>query len=143
MATLTTSSSKPEETTIVTDTVGLLNYYEYVTSYRGASSSTVYLNNGLEWWTLYTNVAEVKVGLLRYGELMSGQFDRYGNNTTYWTLTPYSSYYVWYVSYMGNLSYISPSSYSYSVRPALNLKSNIIITSGDGTKNNPFEIKLG
>ena len=50
--TLPTSSSKPAETTIVTDAVGLLNYYEYVTSYRGASSSTGYLNNGLYWWTL-------------------------------------------------------------------------------------------
>ena len=51
-ATMTTSSSKPPETTIVEDAVGLLNYYEYVTSYRGASSSTGYLNNGFFWWTL-------------------------------------------------------------------------------------------
>ena len=51
-ATLTTLSSKPEETTIVEDAVGLLNYYEYVRSYRGASRSTGYLNNGLYWWTL-------------------------------------------------------------------------------------------
>ena len=51
-ATMTTSSSKPPETTMVEDAVGLLNYYEYVTSYRGASSSTGYLNNGLYWWTL-------------------------------------------------------------------------------------------
>ena len=51
-ATLTTSSSKPAETTMVTDAVGLLNYYEYVTSYRGTTSGNGYLNNGLMWWTL-------------------------------------------------------------------------------------------
>ena len=51
-ATLTTSSSKPAETTMVTDAVGLLNYYEYVTSYRGTTYSNGYLNNGLHWWTL-------------------------------------------------------------------------------------------
>ena len=51
-ATLTTSSSKPAETTMVEDTVGLLNYYEYVTSYTGTNYRDGYLNNGLEWWTL-------------------------------------------------------------------------------------------
>ena len=51
-ATLTLSSSKPAETTMVTDAVGLLNYYEYVTSYRGTTNSNGYLNNGLYWWTL-------------------------------------------------------------------------------------------
>ncbi len=322
-ATLTTSSSKPAETTIVTDAVGLLNYYEYVTSYRGASSSTGYLNNGLYWWTLtpystsgvwsvtyygsayfyspsyangvrpsvnlkssvrivsgdgtidnpyrlngdndtnlsgtvlssrysgeyikfgndennlyrivshengtgtkitsaeplkstgtfitmnfgsnttfsssntvgsflngeyltnyvdstyidmiedsatwylgtvgsgssysyknakYTdaigtaitsNVAEAKVGLLRFGELMSGQFDRYGNNTYYWTLTPYSSSSGRYLSSNGSAFYNSPSSTSNGVRPSVNLKSNVQIVNGDGTLNSPFEIQLG
>ena len=314
-ATLTTSSSKPEETTIVTDAVGLLNYYEYVTSYRGASSSTGYLNNGLYWWTLtpystsdvwvvsddgyassyspfyaygvrpsinlkssvkivdgdgtvsnpyrlsgdndtnlsgtllssrysgeyirfgneennlyrivshengsgtkivsaeplkssgtfitsafgsnttfsstntigaflngdyltnyvdstYSDMIEdsttwylgtvgsgtsyklakyadanmsstnssttdAKAGLLRFGELMSGQFDRYGNNTYYWTLTPYSASSVWRVSHNGNAHNNSPS-IVYGVRPSLNLKSNILITEGSGTKEDPF-----
>ena len=323
-ATMTTSSSKPPETTIVEDAVGLLNYYEYVTSYRGASSSTGYLNNGLDWWTLtpynsssvrcvvtmvafdraspssnsngvrpsinlkssikivdgdgtvdnpyrlngdndtnlsgavlssrysgeyirfgndennlyrivshengtgtkivsaeplkssgefitmnfgsnatfsstntigtflkgdyltsyvdssysnmiedsttwylgtvgsgssysyknakYTdasgtaitsNVAEAKVGLLRFGELMSGQFDRYGNNTYYWTLTPYSSSSVRYVDNYGGSDSTSPSSISNGVRPSVNLKSNVQIVNGDGTLNSPFEIQLG
>ena len=318
-ATLTTSSSKPEETTTVTDAVGLLNYYEYVTSYRGASSSTGYLNNGLYWWTLtpystssvwsvsdngyenyispsnaygvrpsinlkssvkivdgdgtvsnpyrlsgdndtnlsgtllssrysgeyirfgneennlyrivshengsgtkivsaeplkssgtfitsafgsnktfsstntigaflngdyltnyvdstYSDMIEdsttwylgtvgsgtsyklakyadanmsstnssttdAKAGLLRFGELMSGQFDRYGNNTYYWTLTPYSASYVRYVYYNGDAIYNSPS-LAYGVRPSLNLKSNVQIISGDGTLQNPFTLEL-
>ena len=29
-----------------------------------------------------------------------------------------------------------------SIKPVLNLKSNIVITSGNGTKENPFEIAL-
>ena len=318
-ATLTTSSSKPEETTIVTDAVGLLNYYEYVTSYRGASSSTGYLNNGLYWWTLtpystsrvwrvnysdgasynspsiaygvrpsinlkssvkivdgdgtvsnpyrlsgdndtnlsgtllssrysgeyirfgneennlyrivshengsgtkivsaeplkssgtfitsafgsnttfsstntigaflngdyltnyvdstYSDMIEdsttwylgtvgsgtsyklakyadanmsstnssttdAKAGLLRFGELMSGQFDRYGNNIYYWTLTPYSASSVWSVNRDGIAGGDSPST-ARGVRPSLNLKSNVIITGGDGTKNSPFTLKL-
>ena len=51
-ATLTTATTKPEKTTMVTDAVGLLNIYEYAMSYKNASSSTGYLNNGLIWWTL-------------------------------------------------------------------------------------------
>ena len=50
-ATSTTETTKPEKTTMVTDTVGLLNIYEYTI----ASSSTGYLNNGLLWWTLTPN----------------------------------------------------------------------------------------
>ena len=34
----------------------------------------------------YAKSTNAKVGLLRLGELMSGQFDRYGNNSFYWTL---------------------------------------------------------
>ena len=51
-ATLTTATTKPEKTTMVTDAVGLLNIYEYTMSYKNASESTGYLNNGLYWWTL-------------------------------------------------------------------------------------------
>ena len=73
---------------------------------------------------------------------MSGQFDRYGNNTYYWTLTPYSSSVVWSVLDSGNAYNDSPS-FASGVRPSLNLKSNVVITGGDGTKENPFEIELG
>ncbi len=51
-ATLITATTKPEKTTMVTDAVGLLNMYEYTMSYKNDSSSTGYLNNGLNWWTL-------------------------------------------------------------------------------------------
>ena len=85
---------------------------------------------------------EAKVGLLRYGELMSGQFQRSSNNITYWTITPYDSSVIWRIRYPGNSGTDHPSRNSYGIKPALNLKSNVIITDGDGTKENPFEIAL-
>ena len=88
-----------------------------------------------------SSTIDAKVGLLRFGELMAGQFDR-NDNTNYWTLTPYNSSLVQYVSYSGDASYRSPSGRSSGVRPSVNLKSNVVITSGDGTKEQPFEIAL-
>ena len=92
--------------------------------------------------TLISSTTDAKVGLLRIGELMAGQFDRYENNTDYWTLTPYDDQTM--VRYMDNYSYLTNTriSFSYSVRPALNLKSNVVITGGDGTKNNPFTLSV-
>ena len=90
----------------------------------------------------YTKSTDAKIGLLRMGELMSGQFDRYGNNTNYWTLTPYSSSSVRYVPTGGNANRYSPSSNSLGARPSMNLKSNVVITGGDGTKNNPFTLSV-
>ena len=85
---------------------------------------------------------ESKVGLLRLGELMASQFDNYGNNTNYWTLTPYSTSHMRIVGDDGNAYIISPSN-AYGICPSLNLKSNVVITSGTGTKNSPFQIELG
>ena len=85
--------------------------------------------------------ADAKVGLLRLGELMAGQFDRYGNNTTYWTLTPYSASIVRDVSNAGTANNNSPSN-AYGVRPSVNLKSNVQITSGTGTEIDPFTLAL-
>ena len=121
-----------DNTTWYLGTVGSGSSYSYKNAkYTDASGTTT-----------TSNVTQARVGLLRYGELMSGQFDRYGNNTNYWTLTPYSSSNVRYVSDYGTVNYSSPSSYSYGVRPSLNLKSNVVITGGDGTKEQPFTLDL-
>ena len=87
------------------------------------------------------------VGLLRTGELMSGQFNRYTSNVIYWLMTPYDSSYVRFIYHYGyayddDFSDYNPSSYKMGVKPALNLKSNVIITRGDGTLQDPFEIEL-
>ena len=122
-----------DSTTWYLGTVGSGSSYSYKNAkYTDASGTAI-----------TSNVAEAKVGLLRFGELMSGQFDRYGNNTNYWTLTPYSSSSGRYLSSNGSAFYNSPSSTSNGVRPSVNLKSNVQIVNGDGTLNSPFEIQLG
>ena len=90
----------------------------------------------------YATSTEAKVGLLRLGELMASQFGRYGNNTDYWTLTPYSSSFVHFVTGSGNANNDNPS-IARGVRPSINLKSNVQITSGTGTKSDPFVVTLG
>ncbi len=90
----------------------------------------------------YATSTESKVGLLRMGELMAGQFDRYRNNTEYWTLTPYSRFSVCYV-YNTGYAYKAAPLFAYGVRPSINLKSNVQITSGTGVKSDPFVISLG
>ena len=92
--------------------------------------------------SLTTATTTAKIGLLRLGELMAGQFDREVNNTDYGTLTPYSTSNIRGVSNNGNGSYSYPT-ISDGSRPSMNLKSNVVITGGDGTKNSPFRIKLG
>ena len=95
---------------------------------------------------LVPNRVTVKVGLLRTGELMSGQFEssktlREGPSSTYWTLTQYNATTMRRVNYLGYGSHGFHSE-AYDIRPTLNLKSNVIITGGDGTKNNPFTLSL-
>ena len=86
---------------------------------------------------LTTSTTTAKIGLLRVGELMTGQFDKNGNNASYWTLTPYDSSRVPYVSNYGYSNNDSPTS-SYGSRPSMNLKSTVKIVSGKGTKSDPF-----
>ena len=89
----------------------------------------------------YAANTDAKVGLLRLGELMAGQFNIYDNNIKYWTLTQSEPSYINYVNDDSNiLTYFQ--SVAIGVKPALNLKSNVIITSGDGTLQNPFTIEL-
>ena len=143
------------------NTIGTFLNGDYLTSYVGDSysnmiepSTTWYLGTvgdgtsyklakyaDINMSSTTSSTTEARVGLLRLGELMSGQFDRYGNNTTYWTLTPYSTSSVRYVDYRGYASYKSPRN-AYGVRPSMNLKSSVMITGGSDTKSDPFTIAL-
>lgn len=101
---------------------------------------------------LTSSIASSKVGLLRLGELMAGQFERYvvkGENTTtdlttmYWTLTPYNNtVYVHRIRNSGSTIYTNTSQVVIAIKPSLNLKQNVIITGGDGTLQNPFTLAL-
>ena len=108
-------------------------------SYRLAKYSTATGNE------LTFNQTIAQVGLLRLGELMAGQFDCSdiaGLTTNYWILTPFDS---------TNLRDSHNNSYSYymnpnienGIKPTINLKSNITIIDGSGTKLDPFILFIG
>ena len=64
------------------------------------------------------------------------------NRTAQWTLTPYSSLfdYVFYVNNAGNVRNLN-AVYAFGVRPSVYLTSNVSISGGDGTMNNPYILK--
>ena len=97
--------------------------------------------------TLTTNVTTAKIGLLRLGEMLNAQVDKSSNNADYWILTSSAS----------NPRYImttnktddgtastgsSDTTITHGIKPTMNLKSNVVITGGDGTKENPFTVSL-
>ncbi len=90
---------------------------------------------------IVSDIVKTKIGLLRLGELMAGQFDSYDNNTYYWLITPYTDTSIRNVAHFGssNGNFFDTL---YGIKPSLNLKSNIIIISGTGTKDDPFELAL-
>ena len=91
----------------------------------------------------YATNTKTKVGLLRLGEIMAGQLNMFENNSYYWTITPYVvpvNVRLLHSQGYANSSY--PPTTAFGIKPSMNLKSNVIITSGDGTKENPFEIAL-
>lgn len=106
--------ARPSYTTSVTRTVGLLNSYEYYTTYNNsdnlATSSTVYLSNK-------------------------------GTNdvaTDWYLITPYDSSQLWSV-YEDSLGYDAISMiFEVGVRPSINLKSEVKTITGDGTESNPY-----
>ena len=144
-----------------TSTIGIFLNEEYLINYVGNNYSNMIednttwyigtVGNGISYkLAKYTDInmssttsitADVKVGLLRFGELMSGQFDRYENNSYFWLLNPYNSTYALATDDIG-VSANEGVWASYAIKPTFNLKSNVIITSGDGTKNNPFTLEL-
>ena len=69
------------------------------------------------------------------------------NGKYFWTLSPsyfnsnYSSADVWRVLSSGNLEPWNLVTYSSGVRPVINLKSDVIISKGDGSSINPFIVK--
>ena len=115
-----------DNTTWYLGTVGYANYK--LAKYQDITGSN-----------LTTSTTTAKIGLLRLGELMAGQFDKYGNNTIYWILTPYDTSYVCGMHNYGyHYRYVSTN--SIGSRPSMNLKSTVKIVSGKGTKSSPFVI---
>ena len=81
------------------------------------------------------------VGLPRVGEMFSAILGNGSIDTiSMWLITPYWSSSVCHV-YLGYIDSRSPSSFASSARPSINLSSNVVITSGEGTEQKPYEIK--
>ena len=148
-----------------TNTMGIFLNGDYLTNYIGDNYSNM-IEDNTTWYlgtvgsgesykkAKYTDAnmsgltsvtTTSKVGLLRYGELMAGQLDEKVNNTNYWFITPFSSSKMNCIITFGMFN-AATNGYSPSiangVKPAFNLKSNVIITGGLGTKEQPFEIAL-
>ncbi len=102
--------TRPVGETKVVSSVGLLNLYEYYTTYAHsedrATPSTGYLNNKTLWWLI----------------------------------TPIDKTYIWNVNITGEFNTGIIPKYFESVRPVINLKSTIQISSGNGTISDPYRL---
>ena len=156
-------SSSSEVNYSTDNVIGTFLNGEYLTSYVDSAHSKM-IEDNTTWYlgtvgssrsyklakytdttgaTLTSSTTTAKVGLLRLGELMAGQFDRSANIASYWLLTPYSTSNVYSVIKYGSGG--NPpldEADQYGVRPSLNLKSSVKIISGTGTKVDPFTISL-
>ena len=111
-------------------------------SYKNSLCDTNNTTETTKSCTKTTSTWSGLVGLPRYGEMFaSQQGDGSNSSSGIWLITPYSSSYIWYVYYHGYADSNNPSN-TYGTRPSINLKSNIVITGGSGTKSNPFTISL-
>ena len=70
------------------------------------------------------------------------------NLTSYWTMTPYN-YYRFYASFGNSVMFESGAFDQYAsiekslgLRPVINIRSDILISSGDGTLESPYELML-
>ena len=102
---------------IVNASIGLLNYDEvvYAGGYTNQNNSNYYLyNSAIYWWTMSP----------------AGLSDFQSRST------------VWRVNNTGSIDYNSfYKGNALSIRPVINLKSDTKISSGDGTKENPFVVE--
>ena len=103
------------------------------------NDSIWYVNN--KYFNTSDNTIKSKIGLLHYGELMASQAAFNNVSTNYWLLTKYNDNKVNNIGNSGDV-YRHDYNANLALRPAMNLKSNVVITGGDGTKSNPFTIKL-
>ncbi|MCI5701566.1 MAG: DUF6273 domain-containing protein [Erysipelotrichaceae bacterium] len=113
------------------------------------ASSTSAISTKLPQTTLINNSTIGKnapVGLLNsyeyYLSYKNTSYDSGYLNIGYywWLLNPYSSSNVWSVISSGNADDNGYPSNFYGARPSINLKSNIVITGGSGTKDDPYTI---
>ena len=119
-------------------------WYQGVVSNNGGDYRTAKYTSSTSN-TLVSTTTLAKVGLLRYGELFSGisfNVDDYDGGGL-WTITRESdsSNGLWFINF-NSFAYTTASGNYNLFQPSMNLKENVVITGGDGTKINPFTIEL-
>ena len=94
--------------------------------------------------SLTSKTTNAKIGLLRYGELMAGQFHALASGKSNWLITRYTyNGNAYYIGNRGGLgTYENQWATGVGVKPVFTLKENVIITGGDGTLQNPFTVDL-
>ena len=134
-----TNNSESEKAKLVSD------YTWYQNNFASGQSYSVSLNEENP-----TRSIQATVGLIRVGEMLSGQSSSIltkgyttassdSNANTYWTMTPYSSSYAWYVFDYGGASDDSVALAS-GLRAVIVVNSDVTITGGNGTWSNPYQI---
>ena len=91
-----------------------------------------------------TNKLEAAIGLPRIGELMSGNSSTLPEyNLAIWTLNPVkgTTTSAWNISWAGTIG-TNTVDQPRRIRPVIELKSNVMIKSGNGTYQNPYELDL-
>ena len=97
-----------------------------------------------------TQTVIATVGLIRIGEMLSGQSNSIltkgyttaisnDNTEYYWTMTQHSDNNVWTLYYNGPAYYRTISS-TYCIRPVIVIKHNVDVVDGNGTWSNPYQI---
>ncbi len=96
-----------------------------------------------------SNPYDGKVGLIRVGEMLSGQSETilsknhtvsnsYNNAQVFWTSTPYSASLAW--SVVGSAAFNDGVTNTRGVRPVIMIHPGVPITGGQGTPNEPYTL---
>lgn len=130
-------------------------------SYISERSLDIYSNNSIKWlgligliypsdyiYTYSKSIDDIcyltprKCTINNGGQPFLGWI--YRSEYSQWTLTPssLSERYAFYINKSGSYSYGSHVANNMGIRPALYLKPNVKIKSGDGTIDNPYEFEL-
>ena len=126
----TVSSGRPTEWT---GKVGLMYPSDYGYATEGGETidrNTCLTSTVLNSWSYYKDCGD------NSWLLLNSSYDQ-------WTITPLSSYSdsVFTIFDIGQVGY-SDSTFTMSVHPSVYLKSNVDITSGDGTSTKPYQLQL-
>ena len=123
---------------------GISTYLEFTSGYiKNDSYSSLKCTNINDSFSVVNEKAKLNypIGLITYPELFLINDSTLSTGSGFWTMTPVSSSSSASVD-IAALNVITNCASSYGVRPVVSLKPGTIISSGDGTKDNPYTIKM-